>query len=224
MRLAQAGAGRRSGLHDQAPLQLQVRDARRRGRQHRRAPAAPGQSAQPADVQPGHGAVLQRLHRRPRRSVRADVAGRAVELQHRQLEVRRPIRDLDEQSGRRSAVQLRRPATVDWTQYTPPFSAANNGTSASTTARRSRPASLRMPGAATRTSTAPSSRRTSSSPRPRTRSRSRRRCSAPSCVAAQNMSNFDKTFRLVIQNQPPGGWASFKAGTNVPAAPRRRPS
>src|SRR5206468_10672475 len=37
-------------------------------------------------------------------------------------------------------------------------------------------------------------------------------------VVAQNQSNFDKSFRLVIQNQPPGGWASFTPGTNQPLA------
>ncbi len=38
-------------------------------------------------------------------------------------------------------------------------------------------------------------------------------------VVAQNLSNFDKSFRLVIENQPPGGWASFTAGTNSPLLP-----
>ncbi len=36
-------------------------------------------------------------------------------------------------------------------------------------------------------------------------------------VLAQNLTNFDKTFHLNIANQPPGGFASFVAGTNVPS-------
>ena len=37
-------------------------------------------------------------------------------------------------------------------------------------------------------------------------------------VVAQNLTNVNKTFRLVIENQPPGGWASFTGGTNQPLA------
>ena len=37
-------------------------------------------------------------------------------------------------------------------------------------------------------------------------------------VVAQNMTGFDKAFRLTIGNQPAGGWASFTAGSNVPLA------
>jgi len=36
-------------------------------------------------------------------------------------------------------------------------------------------------------------------------------------VLVQNLTNFDKTFHLNIANQPPGGFASFVAGTNVPS-------
>ncbi len=38
-------------------------------------------------------------------------------------------------------------------------------------------------------------------------------------VVAQNMTGTNKTFRLVIPGQPPGGWASFTPGRNVPLAP-----
>ncbi|MEO8432974.1 MAG: kelch repeat-containing protein [Acidobacteriota bacterium] len=37
-------------------------------------------------------------------------------------------------------------------------------------------------------------------------------------VVAQNMTGANKAFRLVIAGQPPGGWASFTPGTNVPLA------
>jgi hypothetical protein len=36
-------------------------------------------------------------------------------------------------------------------------------------------------------------------------------------VLVQNLTNFDKTFHLNIANQPPDGFASFVAGTNVPS-------
>src|SRR5713101_351104 len=38
-------------------------------------------------------------------------------------------------------------------------------------------------------------------------------------VLVQNQTNFDKTFHLTIANQPPGGFASFIAGTNNPGPP-----
>lgn len=38
-------------------------------------------------------------------------------------------------------------------------------------------------------------------------------------VLVQNLTNFDKTFHLTISNQPPGGFASFIAGTNNPGPP-----
>ncbi len=70
---------------------------------------------------------------------------------------------------------------VDWTLYTPPRSAANTGETASSRRGKGfRPARLPSPAAATRTSTARSSLRTSCSPRRRTPSPSRRRFSAPS--------------------------------------------
>ena len=38
-------------------------------------------------------------------------------------------------------------------------------------------------------------------------------------VLVQNLTNFDKTFHMTIANQPPGGFASFIAGTNNPGPP-----
>src|SRR5229473_1203635 len=38
-------------------------------------------------------------------------------------------------------------------------------------------------------------------------------------VLVQNQTNSDKTFHLTIANQPPGGFASFIAGTNNPGPP-----
>jgi hypothetical protein len=38
-------------------------------------------------------------------------------------------------------------------------------------------------------------------------------------VLVQNLTNSDKTFHITIANQPPGGFASFIAGTNIPGNP-----
>jgi hypothetical protein len=43
-------------------------------------------------------------------------------------------------------------------------------------------------------------------------------------IVVQNFTNFDKTFRLSIASQPPGGWASFTPGTNNPPNPPTAPS
>ncbi len=43
-------------------------------------------------------------------------------------------------------------------------------------------------------------------------------------VLVQNQTNFDKTFRLTIANQPTGGFASFIAGLNNPPNPPTPPS
>src|SRR6266852_1522522 len=42
-------------------------------------------------------------------------------------------------------------------------------------------------------------------------------------VLVQNFTNFEKTFRLTIFNQPPGGFASFVAGLNNPPNPPTAP-
>ncbi|HEY7113583.1 MAG TPA: hypothetical protein VIA45_11685, partial [Thermoanaerobaculia bacterium] len=106
---------------------------------------------------------------------------------------------------------------VDWTQYTPPFSAANNGTSVydgSTV-----PPCL-APYAGSRNQNIYGALITqdflfSSPQNSKPLSTTLQRAFA---VVAQNLSNFDRTFRLVIQTQPAGGWASFTAGTNQPLA------
>jgi streptogramin lyase len=106
---------------------------------------------------------------------------------------------------------------VDWTQYTPPFSAANNGISVYDGSAV--PPCL-APYAGSRNQNIYGALITqdfvfSSPQNSKPLSTTLQRAFV---IAAQNMSNFDKTFRLVIQNQPPSGWASFKAGTNVPLA------
>ena len=43
-------------------------------------------------------------------------------------------------------------------------------------------------------------------------------------IVVQNFTTFDKTFRLTIASQPPGGYASFLPGTNNPPNPPTPPS
>ncbi len=108
--------------------------------------------------------------------------------------------------------------TVDWSQYTPPFSAANNGTSVydgsvvpPCQAPFSGSRNQNIYGALITQDFLFSSPQNS---KPLATNIQR-----AFVVVAQNMSNFDRTFRVVIENQPAGGWASFRAGTNQPLAP-----
>ena len=140
-----------------------------------------------------------------------------MELQHRQLQVRHAIRDLDEQSGRRAAVQLLdRRGGLDAVHAA--LSAVNNGGTSVYDGSAVPPCLAPYAGSRNQniygaliTQDFVFSSPQNSKPLSTTLQRA-------FVLAAQNMSNFDKTFRLVIQNQPAGGWASFKAGTNVPLA------
>jgi hypothetical protein len=105
---------------------------------------------------------------------------------------------------------------VDWTLYTPPRSPANTGDSIFRQGQRV--PSCEAPFAGSRNQNIYGALITqdflfSSPQNSKPLSNTLQRAFV---VVAQNLTNFDKSFRLVIQNQPAGGWASFTPGFNKP--------